>query len=94
MEPKNYTSRECIHEIGKYLKQHSIKKDSLFETAYDNGVPIFCPAFTDSSAGFGLVIHQENNPEKCVKIAHSPIAALDFPGFGLGFYTIGVPPCR
>ena len=29
LEPKNYTSREFIHEIGKYLKQHSIKKDSL-----------------------------------------------------------------
>ncbi len=28
----------------------TIKKDSLIETAYDNNVPIFCPAFTDSSA--------------------------------------------
>ena len=68
LEPKNYTSREFIHEIGKYLKQHSIKKDSLIETAYDNGVPIFCPAFTDSSAGFGLVIHQEKNPKKHITI--------------------------
>ena len=24
----------------------------------------FCPAFTDSSAGFGLVMHQEQNPSK------------------------------
>ena len=68
LEPKNYTSREFIHEIGKYLKQHSIKKDSLIETAYDNSVPIFCPAFTDSSAGFGLVIHQEKNPKKHITI--------------------------
>ena len=28
------------------------------ETAYREGVPIFCPAFVDSSAGFGLVKHQ------------------------------------
>src|SRR3546814_9100154 len=26
--------------------------------AYEHDVPIFCPAFTDSSAGFGLVKHQ------------------------------------
>ena len=54
--------------MGKYLKKHSKKKDSLIETAYDNNVPIFCPAFTDSSAGFGLVIHQENNPKKHITI--------------------------
>ena len=68
MEPKNYTSREFIHEIGKYLKKNSKKKESLIETAYDNDVPIFCPAFTDSSAGFGLVMHQEKNPKKHLTI--------------------------
>ena len=68
LEPKSYTSREFIKEIGKYLKTNSKKKGSLIETAYDNNVPIFCPAFTDSSAGFGLVLHQEKNPAKCVTI--------------------------
>ena len=59
LESKPYTSREFIKEIGKYLKTNAKKKGSLIETAYDNNVPIFCPAFTDSSAGFGLVKHQE-----------------------------------
>ena len=68
LEPRSYTSREFIYEIGKYLKNNSVKKDSLIETAYDNNVPIFCPAFTDSSAGFGLVIHQEKNPKKHMTI--------------------------
>ena len=68
LEPKPYTSREFINEIGKYLKANSKKKGSLIETAYDNNVPIFCPAFTDSSAGFGLVMHQEKNSKKCVTI--------------------------
>ena len=68
LDPRNFTSREFIHEMGKYLKKNSIKKDSLIETAFDNNVPIFCPAFTDSSAGFGLVIHQEKNPEKHITI--------------------------
>ena len=68
LEPKPYTSREFIKEIGKYLKTNAKKKGSLIETAYDNYVPIFCPAFTDSSAGFGLVRHQEKNPKKCITI--------------------------
>ena len=68
LEPKSYTSREFIKEIGKYLKTNSKKKGSLIETAYENNVPIFCPAFTDSSAGFGLVIHQEKNPKKHITI--------------------------
>ena len=68
LEPRSYTSREFIKELGKYLKKNSIKKNSLIELAYDNDVPIFCPAFTDSSAGFGLVMHQEKNPNKHLTI--------------------------
>jgi len=68
LNPKTYTSREFIKEIGKYLKKNAKKKNSLIEMAYDNNVPIFCPAFTDSSAGFGLVMHQEQNPKKHITI--------------------------
>ena len=68
LQPRSYTSREFIKELGKYLKTNGKKKDSLIETAYDNDVPIFCPAFTDSSAGFGLVMHQEKNPDKHITI--------------------------
>ena len=68
LEPKAYTSREFIKEIGKFLKNKAKKKGSLIETAYDNNVPIFCPAFTDSSAGFGLVMHQEQNPNNHITI--------------------------
>ena len=68
LEPRSYTSREFIKELGKYLKTNGKKRGSLIETAYDNDVPIFCPAFTDSSAGFGLVIHQEQNPDKHMTI--------------------------
>ncbi len=68
LPPKTYTSREFIKEIGKYLKKNAKKKNSLIEVAYDHNVPIFCPAFTDSSAGFGLVMHQEQNPSKHITI--------------------------
>ena len=68
LEPRSYTSREFIKELGKFLKTNGKKKGSLIEAAYDNNVPIFCPAFTDSSAGFGLVMHQEQNPDKHMTI--------------------------
>ena len=68
LPPKSYTSREFIYEMGRYLKNNSKKKNSLIKTAYDHNVPIFCPAFTDSSAGFGLVMHQEKNPKKHITI--------------------------
>ena len=68
LEPKSYTSREFIWELGKFLSKNSKKKGSLIETAYNNNVPIFCPAFTDSSAGFGLVMHQEQNPRSHITI--------------------------
>jgi deoxyhypusine synthase len=59
LEPRAYSSRAFIHEIGKWLAAGNAKKPgSLIQTAYEHGAPIFCPAFTDSSAGFGLVKHQ------------------------------------
>ena len=59
LEPRPYSSREFIYEMGKWLAAGNAKKPgSLVQTAYEEGVPIFCPAFTDSSAGFGLVKHQ------------------------------------
>ena len=68
LEPRPYTSREFISELGKYLKKNAKKKGSLIEMSYDYQLPIFCPAFTDSSAGFGLVMHQEKNPKKHMTI--------------------------
>ena len=32
--------------------------DSILLAAYEKDVPIFCPAFSDCSAGFGFVMHQ------------------------------------
>lgn len=68
LEKRPYSSREFIKEMGKYLTKHSKKKDSLVQVAYENNVPIFCPAFVDSSAGFGLVKHQVENPKKHLTI--------------------------
>jgi deoxyhypusine synthase len=59
LEPRPYSSRAFIREMGKWLAAGNAKKQgSLVQFAYEHDVPIFCPAFTDSSAGFGLVKHQ------------------------------------
>ena len=93
LEPKSYTSREFINEIGKYLKNNAKKKGSLIETAYDNNVPIFCPAFTDSSAGFGLVMHQEKNPKKHMTIdsirEFRELTEIKIRSKGSGLFMIG-----
>ncbi len=68
LEPKPYSSREFIVEMGRYLTKHSKKKNSLVQVAFEKGVPIFCPAFSDSSAGFGLVCHQWERPKEHVSI--------------------------
>ena len=44
--------------MGEYLAVHGKTKDSVVLAAYEHDVPIFCPAFSDCSAGFGLVAHQ------------------------------------
>ena len=58
LEPRPYSSRAFIREMGKWLVANGKKENSLVKLAYEHDVPIFCPAFTDSSAGFGLVKHQ------------------------------------
>ena len=68
LEPGPYTSRKFIKYLGEYLKSNAKKSGSLIQTAYEQNVPIFCPAFTDSSAGFGLVMHQEERPKNHITI--------------------------
>ena len=93
LEPKTYTSREFIKEIGRYLKSNAKKRGSLIETAYDNGVPIFCPAFTDSSAGFGLVMHQERNPKNHITMdsirEFRELTEIKIRSKGSGLFMIG-----
>ena len=93
LEPKSYTSREFIFEIGKYLKSNAKKKGSLIEMAYDYNVPIFCPAFTDSSAGFGLVMNQERNPKNHITIdsirEFRELTEIKIRSKGSGLFMIG-----
>jgi deoxyhypusine synthase len=68
MKPGAYSSREFIYEMGKYLDKNKKNTESFVLEAYKKDVPIFCPAFSDSSAGFGLVFHQVEKKEKNIGI--------------------------
>ncbi len=70
LEPRPYSSRELLWHFGKYLEDNGGPKvdDSVVYTAYKKNVPIFVPAFSDCSAGFGIVMHQVKNPDKHVSI--------------------------
>jgi len=68
LEKKPYSSREFIMEMGKYLVKNNKGQGSIVRTAYEANVPIFVPAFSDCSAGFGLVYHQVHNEKEHVTI--------------------------
>jgi deoxyhypusine synthase len=73
LPPRPHSSREFIREMGAWLVKNGKtpgpnstngNKDSIVLAAYEKGVPIFCPAFSDCSAGFGLVAHQHDRQGK------------------------------
>ncbi|MFN7022397.1 MAG: 1,9-bis(guanidino)-5-aza-nonane synthase [Phycisphaerales bacterium] len=58
--PGAYSSREFIEAMGAYLANTPklAKNESIVKTCYQKRVPIFVPAFSDCSAGFGIVLQQ------------------------------------
>ncbi len=69
LEPRPHSSREFIRAMGAYLVQQGKTPakggvDSIILAAYEKDIPIFCPAFSDCSAGFGLVAHQHARQNK------------------------------
>lgn len=65
LEPRAYSSRELLKEFGAYLDKNGGPKcaDSIIYEAFKRDVPIFCPAFSDCSAGFGLVHHMHTRED-------------------------------
>jgi len=67
-EKRSFSSREFIRKMGQYLEKRDQDAHSVVLEAYRHDVPVFVPAFSDSSAGFGLVLHQKQNPDLHVTI--------------------------
>ena len=58
LAPRPYSSREIVDALGAYLERRSPDARSLVLTCHRKRVPIFVPALSDCSAGFGIVLHQ------------------------------------
>lgn len=58
MEARPWSSREVMRELGSYLDRHHGDARSFLLSAYRREVPVFVPALSDSSAGFGAVAHR------------------------------------
>ena len=74
-EPGAYSSREFIEAMGAYLAANHPKNESIVKTCFEKRVPIFCPAFSDCSAGFGIVLHQVEQIEQGRAVRWSPSTA-------------------
>lgn len=64
LEPRPWSSREFLREMGAWLDRQGKARESIVLEAWRKDVPIFCPAFSDCSAGFGLVMHQHERGDK------------------------------
>ena len=64
LTPNIYSSREFIYEMGRHLSEEEIQSESVVLECYRKDVPIFVPAFSDCSAGLGLVYYQYNKSSK------------------------------
>jgi len=59
LPPRPHSSREFLAAMGAFLEREGKKPvESILLEAYRHGVPLFCPALSDCSAGFGLVAHR------------------------------------
>ena len=58
LDARPYSSRELVRELGAYLGRHHPDARSMVLAAHRRDVPVFVPALSDSSAGFGVVAHR------------------------------------
>ena len=58
LSARAHSSREILTEMGRFLHARFPESESVVLSAYRKGVPVFVPALSDSSAGFGIVLHQ------------------------------------
>ena len=88
-------SYKFTHAIGKYLSEHAEGR-GILRSAYEKGVAVYIPAFTDSEMGLDVALHNR----KRIKEGREPIRFdpfLDLNHFAeknllqtrLGIFTIG-----
>jgi deoxyhypusine synthase len=89
------SSRLITERLGRYLERHA-KGRAILKSAYEKGVPVFVPAFTDSELGLDLAIYNVKRAvAKGSALPFNPFIDLDDyaerirPRETLGIFTIG-----
>ena len=89
----------CSHKINKMLGEYlekNVKGRGVLKSAFENKVPVYVPAFTDSEIGLDVALHNRRRVEsKKKKLDFNPF--LDLEDFTervrktkkLGIFTIG-----
>ena len=91
----------CSHvfcrEIGRYLKETHSESRGVLKSAFEHGVPVFVPAFTDSELGLDVAIFNRRLKMQGIDegVRFDPFLDLDFYAETLmkqqrlGIFTIG-----
>jgi len=83
------------HRIGEHLRRTTSKRGML-KSAYEHGVPVFVPAFSDSELGIDFALHQRSRKAQGLpRLHYDPFE--DFEHFAelmlsqkrMGLFTIG-----
>jgi deoxyhypusine synthase len=61
-----YSSREVMHEFGKWISDMDKDKDGICVSAYQMGVPVFVPALCDSGFGFSLMFANRRRKRRLI----------------------------
>lgn len=89
------SSYKLNHGIGKYLSEN-VKDRGILKSAYEKGVPVFVPAFSDSEIGLDFAVHNRvRRRENKTRLRYDPFEDLEY--FAdtllkqerLGIFTIG-----
>lgn len=95
--PDEALSPSILHErIGKYLVEHCPKERGILKSAYEQGIPVFVPAFFDSELGNDFTKHnlqRENNGRKPLtmdlEIDNRRLINFAIRALKLGIFTVG-----
>src|SRR3989442_8720389 len=94
-------SYKLNHAIGAHLAKHAKDQRGILKSAYEKGVPVFVPAFTDSELGLDTALNNRlRESTGRHKVRFDPFADLEHFAATLlrqkrlGIFTIGggVPP--
>jgi len=73
LPPRPYSSREFLAAMGRFLVESGrTAVEGVVLEAFRQDVPLFCPALSDCSAGFGLVAHRAGRKDQ-----NAPVVSID-----------------